>query len=302
MKTTNNILNFAIVGAPKCGTTSLFHSLNERDEISFLGKDSHLLGKDLDLLLRDHSININQVMDHHPSDSLIGDVSVWYLYSASAAEEIFELNNKAKIIICLRNPLELIPSLHNQHVKGGDESDPALNSALTNDFRSGPVSTGVHFRQRPRYADVINFGEQISRYTRLFDQVLFIFHEDLRSNYKGAVQKIEAFLGLTQRDNIAELNQNKRQKVTNASLVKVLKKKPAFLKSVFRAVVPSKKIRHKLMETAMNKALTEDIDPTSNELTEENRKVICKLIEKQLPLLEELTGRDCSNWLKEPHD
>jgi len=302
LKTTNNILNFAIVGAPKCGTTSLFYSLNEREEISFLGKDSHLLGKDLNLLLRDHSIDINKIMDQHPADSIIGDVSVWYLYSTSAAQEIFELNSKAKIIICLRNPLELIPSLHNQHVKGGDESDPSLNCSLANDFEAGPVSKGVHFRQRPRYADVVNFGEQISRYTHLFDQVLFIFHDDLRSNYKGSVQKIEAFLGLTQRENIEELSQNKRQKVTNASLVKVLKKKPAFLKSVFRAVVPSKKIRHKLMETAMNKALTEDMDPDSIQLTEENRKVICELIEKQLPLLKELTGRDCSNWLKEHHE
>jgi len=292
-------LNFAIVGAPKCGTTSLFHSLNERDEISFLGKDSHLIGKDLDLLLRDHSIDINEAMDQHPNDSLIGDVSVWYLYSTSAAEEIFELNSKAKIIICLRNPLELIPSLHNQHFKGGDESDPALDSALENDFRSGPVSKGVHFRQRPRYADVVNFGEQISRYTRLFDQVLFIFHEDLRSNYKGTVQKIEEFLGLTQRENIAEVSQNKRQNVTNPALIRAITQKPAFLKSVFRIVIPSKKARHKIMEAAKNSALSEDPDPTSIQLTEENRKVICELIEKQLPLLKELTGRDCSNWLKE---
>ncbi len=57
MNTLSNILNFAIVGAPKCGTTSLFASLSERSEISFLGKDSHLLGQDLELSNRDSSFN-----------------------------------------------------------------------------------------------------------------------------------------------------------------------------------------------------------------------------------------------------
>ena len=158
---------------------------------------------------------------------------MWYLYSETAAQEIHELNPSAKIIICLRNPLELIPSLHNQHVKGGDESEPDLNIALTNDFKLESIAAGVHFKQRPRYADVVNFGQQISRYTERFDNVLFVFHEDLKLNYAKSIQRIEGFLGLEIRKDITEMEQNKRQQVVNPALVNVLKKKPAFIKVFF---------------------------------------------------------------------
>ena len=299
MKSSRKTLDFVVVGAPKCGTTSLFHTLNERAEISLLGKDSHLLGKDLELPLRDHTINLNDVIDRHPENSIVGDVSVWYLYSETAAREIHELNPNAKIIICLRNPLELIPSLHNQHVKGGDESEPDLNTALTKDFNLESIAAGVHFKQRPRYADVVNFGQQIARYTERFDNVLFVFHEDLKLNYAKSIQRIEDFLGLEIRKDITEMERNKRQQVVNPALVNVLKKKPAFIKSVFRIVVPSKKIRHNIMESAMKRAISDDESPSPVEFTMENRNFICCLIEKQLPLLRELTGRDCSIWLKD---
>ena len=173
-------MNFAIVGAPKCGTTSLFQSLSERKDISFLGKDSHLLGQDLDLLLRDSSLNYQNIITQFKTGVLIGDVSVWYLYSKSAAQEILELNPKSKIIICLRNPLELIPSLHNQHFKGGDEPEHDLNKALSADFNNEDIAKGVHFGHRPRYIDSVNFPLQIQRYTERFKDILFVFYEDLQ--------------------------------------------------------------------------------------------------------------------------
>ena len=174
-----------------------------------------------------------------------------------------------------------------------------MNIALTNDFKLESIAAGVHFKQRPRYADVVNFGQQIARYTERFDNVLFVFHEDLKLNYAKSIQRIEDFLGLEIRKDITEMERNKRQQVVNPALVNVLKKKPAFIKSVFRIVVPSKKIRHNIMESAMKRAISDDESPSPVEFTMENRNFICRLIEKQLPLLRELTGRDCSIWLKD---
>lgn len=292
-----NILDFAIVGAPKCGTTSLFHSLNERQEVAFLGKDSHLLGKDLDLLLRDHDLNISAVLDQFEVGPLIGDASVWYLYSKLAAREIHSLNPNARIIICLRNPLELIPSLHNQHLKGGDESIADLNLALSRDFEGMTISEGVHFRTRPRYLETVDFVPQIERYKDLFSNVHFVFYEDLKSNYQKTINHLESFLGLVPRDHVEKVETNKRQSIKNPGLVKVLKKKPAFLKSVFRTAVPSKKLRHKLMTKAMDSAMADDVNTTEVTIDPGNREQIIEAIEKQLPLLKELTGRDCSYWL-----
>lgn len=298
MNTLSNILNFAIVGAPKCGTTSLFASLSERSEISFLGKDSHLLGQDLELSKRDSSRNYQEIINQFQKNQLIGDASVWYLYSKTAAQEIHELNPDCKIIICLRNPKELIPSLHNQHLKGGDESEMDLNQALKADLSNERIPHGVQFKYRPKYLDAVDFELQIKRYTRLFSKVLFVFHEDLRTDYNQTVQGIEEFLGLDKRELISAIQSNKRQQIKHPELLKTLKKKPKLLKSVFRTLVPSKSWRHKIMERAETASMT---DSTTNEnqlISEENMEVVTALIQKQLPHLKELTGRDCSNWLK----
>lgn len=297
MSTSKNTLNFAVVGAPKCGTTSIFNSLNERNDLSFLGKDSHLLGKDLDLLLRDNNVSIESVLNNFDSSRLIGDVSVWYLFSKSAASEICKLNEEAKIIICLRNPFELIPSLHNQHVKGGDEAIADLNLALLKDFNNDSISEGVHFRTRPRYLESVDFANQIIRYQKLFNQIHFVFYEDLKADYGKVIQGIEEFLEIEPRINITRIESNTRKNISKPGLVKILKKKPAFIKSVFRTAIPSKKLRHKLMEKAMEASFSDVNNNVKKAINEENQAVIEQFIQKQLPLLKEQTGRDCSHWL-----
>src|SRR3546814_12058099 len=44
----------------------------------------------------------------------IGEGTVWYLYSRRAAEEIKSFAPHAKIIVMLRNPIDVIYSLHGQ--------------------------------------------------------------------------------------------------------------------------------------------------------------------------------------------
>ena len=271
-----------VVGAPKCGTTSLFHSLNEREELSFLGKDSHLLGKDLNLPQRDHSIDIEAVLSQFDKETMIGDVSVWYLFSRSAAKEIHQLNPEAKIIICLRNPLEMIPSLHHQHMKGGDESISDLNLALTRDFNDESIDKGVHFHTRPRYLDAVDYSNQISRYQQLFKAVHFVFYSDLKNNFGATINEIELFLGIEPRDKVAIVASNKRQHISKPGLIKVMKKKPAFLKSVFRIAIPSRKLRHKIMEKAANASYSDQSTNKIVSLNPENRAIIVQFIEKQL--------------------
>ena len=97
---------------------------------------------------------------------------------------------------------------------------------------------------------------------------------------------------------IDKVESNPRQHITKPGLIKILKKKPAFLKSVFRTAIPSKKLRHKIMEKANNAAYSneKEISPI---LDEENDAIIREFIKNQLPLLKEQTGKDCSYWLND---
>lgn len=42
------------------------------------------------------------------------EASVWYFFSQTAAEDILQMNSDAKFVVCLRNPIDMAPSLHAQ--------------------------------------------------------------------------------------------------------------------------------------------------------------------------------------------
>jgi hypothetical protein len=101
-------LNFFIVGAPKCGTTSLYFYLKQHPEIylpekkvpHFFCTDFH---KEIDEF---HGFpkawNIRSLEKFHElfkdvgDEKLIGEASTSYLYSSSAAKEIYRYNPAAK--------------------------------------------------------------------------------------------------------------------------------------------------------------------------------------------------------------
>src|SRR5438045_3951708 len=70
----------------------------------------------------------------HPGEertaSPAGAGSVLYLYSQTAPREIQELSPSARVIIMLRNPVEMVPSLHAHNLLIGHEDLFDLDEAL----------------------------------------------------------------------------------------------------------------------------------------------------------------------------
>ena len=107
-------VDFFIVGAPKAGTTSLHHYLNEHPEIEMstqkeadffsdesLQKQGLYYGKNrIDTLEKYHNL--------FPSiqEKKYGEASVSYLFYEDVPKKIKEYNSNGKIIIMLRNPVE----------------------------------------------------------------------------------------------------------------------------------------------------------------------------------------------------
>ena len=54
----------------------------------------------------------------------IGEATAGYLYSSSALRNIREFDADAKIIAMLRNPVDLLPSLHSQLIYSFIEDEP----------------------------------------------------------------------------------------------------------------------------------------------------------------------------------
>ena len=68
-----------------------------------------------------------RLFDDATDDHLaVGEASVWYLYSATAARNIAAFDPAMRVIVMVRNPVELVPSLHSQlrYMLDEDEPDP----------------------------------------------------------------------------------------------------------------------------------------------------------------------------------
>lgn len=121
--------NFFIVGAPKCGTTSLYEYLRSHPQVFMPEKkEPEHFSDDLDwrnVMLRHRVADRDDYLslfDPAPAHAAaVGEASTWYLFSEAAAGAIHDFNPEARIIIMLRDPVKMMYSLHGQFLKDCNE-------------------------------------------------------------------------------------------------------------------------------------------------------------------------------------
>lgn len=107
--------NFFIVGARKNGTTSLYHYLKEHPEI-FMSptKEPHFFSKNINYHI--HLYNKEEdylgLFKDVKNQKVIGEASTSYLDDEKIPSLISSFQPNSKIIILLRDPVELIYSMH----------------------------------------------------------------------------------------------------------------------------------------------------------------------------------------------
>lgn len=120
-----------IVGAPRSGTTSLSRYLSKHPGVCFSStKEPHFFAR-YDLRgVGDEELQAAVAGDYlrryfgHCDDParLRMEASVTYLYAAEQMEPILRLWPEARFIICVRDPLAMVPSLHQRLLYLGDET------------------------------------------------------------------------------------------------------------------------------------------------------------------------------------
>ena len=196
--------DFFIIGAPKCGTTALAEYLSVHPDIFMARKEMHHFGHDLrfgDQIYRRNRRDYLQEFAAWSGQSRAGEASVWYLFSANAAEEIKAFNPRARIIIMLREPTEMLYSLYNQFRLDGNEHLPTFAAALAaeDDRLAGrQVTRSTYFPQGLVYHSVAAYTEQVRRYLKLFGrkQVHVILYDDFAADTAGIYRGVLEFLGV----------------------------------------------------------------------------------------------------------
>jgi hypothetical protein len=175
--------NLFIVGAPKCGTTAWVEYLSSHPSIFFSPvKEPHHFNIDFPQYRwvkdRDEYLGL---FDQSGDARVLGEASVFYLYSKLAAQEIKAFNPEARILIFIRNQEEYLPSLHNQILFNGDENITEFADAWRLSGHRDSANIGRHCREKEilNYEALGRFNEQVERYFANFPaEQVRVFHFD----------------------------------------------------------------------------------------------------------------------------
>jgi len=233
--------DFFIVGAPKCGTTAMNDYLQAHPEIFIPAKkEIHFFGADLSFL-KGKRVTEQEYMTYFApagNEKRLGESSVWYLYSQQAAAEIKAFSPAARIIIMLRNPVDMMYSLHSQRLYNDNEDLVNFEEALA---AEADRQQGKRLYQNASdvmgslYRAAATYTPQVQRYFAVFgrDQVhIIIFNDFARATLEVYRQTCE-FLEVDSRfqPDFRIINANKS--VHSATLRRFLRYPPKPIRWLF---------------------------------------------------------------------
>lgn len=194
---------FFIIGAPKCGTTSLAQWLSQHPHVFFSRvKEPDFFSTD------DPPRAISTLKDYErlfrgadSTHAAVGEGSTHYLISNDAIPNILRYTHDSRFIVCVRNPVDMVQSLHEQFIVTGDEhvTDLATAWRLSDDRATGrAVSRWCRSAKRLDYARVCSLGSHLERLYRLVlpEKVHVIVLDDLRVRPRIEYRDVLRFLDL----------------------------------------------------------------------------------------------------------
>jgi len=201
--------NFFIIGAPKCGTTSLASWLENHPQVcmgyvkepNYFNTDIHTPNR----MSEDEYLKLFNKCDG-TKVKCIGEASTRYLYSKVASKNILSFDKNAKLIVMLRNPVDMIYSLHNHLVYLGVEQFEDFGDAWGyKDLREKGwgIIDGCSDPDSLAYGQIGKFGEQLERLFEVVpdSQVLVIIFDDLIAHPENVYNQVTEFLRIEKKLN-----------------------------------------------------------------------------------------------------
>jgi hypothetical protein len=301
--------DFFIVGAPKCGTTAMDCYLAAHPDIYMARKEMHHFGEDLrfgpHFYRRDRTEYLKE-FEAASSQVRLGESSVWYLFSETAAAELEAFNPDARVIIMLREPVEMIHSLYYTFRWDNNEVLTTFEEALAaeNDRRKGRrLGRATYLAQGLVYGDVVRFAPQVERYFKIFgrDRVHVILYDDFKKDVSGEYRKTLEFLEVEASfapQNFKTVNDNKYARF---GAVRSLMSDPMLRSAVLslRHLVP-RFVFAAMQET--DAAIRKFNSSVGNRppLKPETRLQLARRFAPEVERLGALLGRDLTHWSAEP--
>jgi len=191
-------LHFLIIGAQKCGTTSLFDLMLQHPMIHRGTK------AEVEFFSSQYRRGLNWYHGQFPSTFEIDkrhyvlEKSTGYIYKPQCAERIYTYNSHVKLVLLLRDPVDRAFSAWSvpdwDHF-GFHSFEEAVDDQIER-IRSGSPEFGGD--RQPSYLYRGFYALQIKRYLNYFsrDQLLILEMKELRTNAAGVYRKTLDFFNL----------------------------------------------------------------------------------------------------------
>ena len=308
--------NFFIAGAPKAGTTSLYHNLRQHPQIymspvkepAFFASEARVENftpalqqkmrthmERLQCCIRQGSVVNNEVRgivaDHADylrlfsgvqEEKAIGEASVCYLWSLTAPGAIAQAIPHAKIILILRHPAERAFSQYLHYL-----SDGHIAHSFERHIRIG-LDAGDGIGYTHPFLEYGLYAHQVERYLAHFpgDQVgVWLYEETLRQP-NAFLREVHEFLGV------------------DATFV------PDTAKRYHQMQIP-RVMTQKLRRTRLWQSIRQSCPPVlrplgksflyrpkkSVQMTPEDRRFLLNFYRDDVHRLQQILGRDLSAWM-----
>lgn len=201
--------NLVIAGAPKCGSTSLYHYLSAHPEVcaSFKEESRYLLDKNYPLFNKDFNY-LSQGLDgyayffNHCTTSehpIIMDSTPDYFYQETALNVLSALVPKPTIIFILRDPVKRAYSTYQYARNNMTTLDPKLSFSKFIDQIKNEQKK--YFNNRPILENALEHGKysyHLKNWLNKFDKnsLIVVLFEDMKKDPRAFMKKLASKLGI----------------------------------------------------------------------------------------------------------
>lgn len=287
--------NFIIVGAPKAGTTSLYHYLSEHPEVFmsdpkevnyFSNEEIEAQGLYYQDFKAKNLSEYQKLFVGADTQKAVGEGSVSYLFYPKTPGKIKAAIPDVKIIILLRNPVE----------RGYSHYLMDYRMGLTDlSYEEIVYKTGKHKNIDLYYQQFVELGmyyEQVKRYLDLFgeQQVKIYLQEDLRTESEKVISDLYEFLGIDASHMIDTTKEHNSFSMPKNKFIHKL-----YVSHTIRFIVKTI-FSNTLKEKFKNLFFERKKKP---KLEKKLKEYLRELYSEDIKKLEQLIGRDLSAWYKE---
>lgn len=292
--------NLFVIGAPKRGTTSVASWLSEHSRVFMCTPQepsyfSHDIQSRSNLASEaDYRTLFSHATDQHLA---VGEASTTYLRSAVAISEIVTRVPNARLIVCVRNPVEMAISVHGQLVAGGSETETNFSKAwelqsLRSEGKEIP-KTALN-KDDLQYGEMCKIGSQLSRLLETVDrkQVLIMFLDKISLDPRGEWLRLQNFLSLPDDGRQVFKPQNTRRRV----------KAPIVLRFMQRVITLRDKLRLPsglgVGRLASGLVYQPDKEKSADKIDDEMREKLNQYFAADIALLRSLSDLPNPTWLE----